>query len=110
MKVGVGDVDKTSIRRDVGGRREHPEACVLYRRVAASAKLPERTFRTSVALRNVNEFLVWRHSDTMRAVDVHGHQPNPRLALDSRATRTEANQDELVGGFTDHINQIVLRV
>src|SRR5579862_1462427 len=109
VKIGVGYVDEVAVGGNVGGCGEHSQARVLDSRVDAGAVFPERALGTAVSLRNIDELLVRRDRDAVRAVDVGGHQADARLTLDAGSAGAETDQHDLVGGFTYDVDEIVLR-
>src|SRR5262249_34560013 len=52
---------------------------------------------------------VRRNGDSMRAIDVRLHQAGSELAFDLCAIRAEADERDLVGGFREDVDEIVLR-
>ena len=108
MEVGVGEVDKVSIGRDVCRRRKQAQARVFHDAVAAGAIFPHGSFGPSVSLGDIEELLVRGDGDAVRAVDVSRHQAGARLILDLRPFRTEAQENDLVGGFADYVDKVVL--
>jgi len=45
----------------------------------------------------------------VRPVDIRGHKAGPRLAFDVCAARTETDENNLVGGFANDVDEIILR-
>jgi len=61
-----------------------------------------------VADGDVEILFVGRHRDPVRPVDIHGHQPDTHLAFNVSAARAKPNQYNLVRGFANHIDKVVL--
>src|SRR5579871_505602 len=109
VEIGIGHVDEVAVGRDVGSGGEEAKAGVLDDFIAAGAVFPDGTVGAAVAFGNVEELFVGGDGDAVGAVYVHGHQAGADLTFDVRAAGAKAEQDNLVGGFADYIDEIVLR-
>ena len=61
-----------------------------------------------MADRDVKKLFIGRDGDAVGAVYIHRHEAGTHLAFDFRAGGAEANQDDLVGGFADYVDEVVL--
>ena len=109
MEIGVGHVNEVAVRSDVGSGREQAKARVFDNRIGACPIFPDGAFRPAVAFGNVEILFVRRNRDSVRPIDIHGHEPGAHLALNARAARAKTNEHNLVRGFANHVNEIILR-
>ena len=108
VEIRVGDIDEIAIRSDVRGCGKKAEPGVFDHFVASRAIFPDRAVGSSVTFGDIEELLVRGDGDAVWAVDVSRHQAGARLILDLRPFGTEVQENDLVGGFADYVDKVVL--
>lgn len=108
MQIEVNYEKQTAVVRNVHGGREEPERGLPEDTVVFCGIFPHRSKRPAMRKRHIVKLFVRRDCDAVRTVNIYRHISGLQVVIDSRAFWAKPDERNLVGGFRQNVDEIVL--
>ena len=106
VQIKVHDISEIPVGREIHFRGKHAESDSPDDLVVPCGVLPKRAERLAVGDRNVVVLLVGRNGESMRTINIDGHDSGVDFVIDGGATRTKLHQCDLVGCLRGNVDVI----